>query len=198
MEEPWAVPPACTPLRMRSAIDGAAPRLSTDIALFYDEDYLSVLFTASDDFICASYLEHDAPLYEEDVVEIFVAPATLTSYFEIEVNPRATIFDALVESPHGTRETMHVERSWTCEGLVAAVRVQEASGAVTRLDTIVRIPFFALERGTPADGETWRCNFYRIDRHPELGDEYSAWQPTRRKPADFHVPSAFGEIRFAR
>ncbi len=58
------------------------------------------------------------------------------------------------------------------------------------------MPFAALGRGEPREGETWRVNFFRIDRHPEKGDEYSAWQPTMKNPADFHVPAAFGTIRF--
>jgi hypothetical protein len=196
MEEPWGIPKGCVPVRLRSAIDGAAPRLSTVVAVFYDDDYLSVLFSASDDFVCATYLAHDAPLYEEDVVEVFLAPESLTDYFEIEVNPHGTLFDARVASPDGDRGTMRVDRGWTCEGLFAAVRkVRESSGVIT-IDTIVRIPFFALERSTPGGGETWRANLFRIDRNPDAGDEYSAWQPTRRNPADFHVPAAFGTLRF--
>jgi hypothetical protein len=55
-----------------------------------------------------------------------------------------------------------------------------------------------LGRPTPVAGETWRANFFRIDRHPELGDEYSAWQPTMRSPADFHVGEAFGTLKFGK
>lgn len=195
MEDPWKTPRVCAPVRLRSALDGSAPRLPTSAALFYDEDYLSILFSAADDAVCATWLEHDAPLYEEDVVEIFLAPAALTEYFEIEVNPLGTLFDARIASPDGNRQTMRVDRGWTCEGLVAAVRVVKESSGVMTVDTIVRIPFFALERSTPGEGEMWRANLFRIDRNPR-GDEFSAWQPTRRSPADFHVPAAFGTLRF--
>jgi hypothetical protein len=66
------------------------------------------------------------------------------------------------------------------------------------IDTIVRIPFSSVGRATPGDGETWRGNFFRIDRHPDHGDEFSAWQPTLKNPADFHVAAAFGALRFGR
>lgn len=194
-EDPWKTPRACTPVRLRSALDGSAPRLPTIAALFYDEDYLSVLFSAADDAICATWLEHDAPLYEEDVFELFVAPVALTDYFEIEVNPLGTLFDARVIAPDGNRQTMRVDRGWTCEGLVAAVRIRRESSGIMTIDTIVRIPFVALERPTPREGEAWRGNLFRIDRSPG-GDEFSAWQPTHRRPADFHVPAAFGVLRF--
>ncbi len=198
MEEPWATPAACTPVRLRRATDAAAPRLATSLAAWFDDDYLTVLFSASDDHVNATLIEHDAPLYEQDVVEVFVAPDRPTRYFEIEVSPRGTVFDARIDSPDGVRATMSVDRSWTCEGLVAAVRrVTESNGAMT-IDTVVRIPFFALERSAPGDGETWRGNFFRIDRHPQQGDEFSAWQPTWKVPADFHVVAAFGALKFVR
>ena len=198
MEEPWATPAVSTPVRLRRATDAAAPRLATTLSAWYDDIYLNVLFSASDDHVHATLLEHDAPLYEQDVVEMFLAPDRPTQYFEIEVSPRGTIFDARVDSPDGVRATMRVDRDWTCEGLVAAVRrVTESSGAIS-IDTVIRIPFASLDRATPADGETWRGNFFRIDRHPQRGDELTAWQPTYRIPADFHVVAAFGALRFAR
>src|SRR5258705_10452823 len=122
MEEPWATPAACTPVRLRRATDAAAPRLATSVAAWFDDEFLTVLFSSSDDHIEATFNEHDAPLYEQDVVELFLAPATPERYFEIEVSPRGTIFDAAIDSPDGVRATMRVDRDWNCEGLIAAVR----------------------------------------------------------------------------
>ncbi|HKR62681.1 MAG TPA: carbohydrate-binding family 9-like protein [Thermoanaerobaculia bacterium] len=197
MEEPWATPAACTPVRLRRATDGATPRLATSLAAWFDDEYLTVLFSASDDHIQATLNEHDAPLYEQDVVELFLAPRAPEHYFEIEVSPRGTLFDAAIDSPDGVRATMKVDRTWNCEGLIAAVRrVTESNGSVT-IDTVVRVPFASLGQPTPAAGEQWRANFFRIDRHPQLGDEFTAWQPTFQLPADFHVTAAFGTLRFA-
>jgi hypothetical protein len=196
IEDPWGTPQQCTPVRLRRATDATAPRLATSIAVWYDDAFLNVLFCATDDEITATHLQHDAPLYEQDVVEVFLAPVALADYFEIEISPRGTIFDARVHSPDGARATMQVDKEWNCNGLFAAVRqVVESSGAMT-IDTIVRIPFAALDRKTPSAEEEWRGNFFRIDRHPR-GDEFSAWQPTLRTPADFHVTAAFGVLRFA-
>jgi hypothetical protein len=198
MEELWSAPRGCSPVRLRCSTDGAPPRLATSVALWFDAEALNVLFSCADDRVEATHIRHDAPLYEEDVVEIFVAPERLERYYELEVSPRATLFDATVDSPELDRATMHVDRAWTCEGLMAAVRsITEGDGSITT-DTIVRVPFASLGRSEPRDGETWRINFFRIDRHPERGDEYSAWQPTMKKPADFHVPAAFGTVRFQR
>lgn len=196
MEDPWIAPSACVPVRLRCSTDGAPPRLATSVAAWFDDEYFNVLFSGGDDHVEATHLAHDAPLYEEDVVEVFLAPGEVTQYFELEVSPRGTIFDARIDSPDGERVTMHVERDWTCDGLIASVRrVTESNGAST-VDTLLRIPFVSLGRSTPREGETWRANFFRVDRHDAYGDEFSAWQPTMKNPADFHVPAAFGALRF--
>lgn len=198
MDDPWATPAECSPVRLRRATDAAAPRLATSVAAWYDDKYLSLLYSATDDHIHASYRGHDDPLYEQDVVEVFLAPDGLRRYYEIEVNPHGAVFDAAIDSPAGTREGMTADVAWTCAGLFVALRkVVESSGAIS-IDTIVRIPFSSVGRATPGDGETWRGNFFRIDRHPDHGDEFSAWQPTLKIPPDFHVVAAFGVLRFAR
>jgi hypothetical protein len=196
MEEPWNTPPACSPVRLRRSGDASVPRLATSVAAWYDGEYFSLLFSAADDAIRVTHRNHDDPLYEDDVVELFVAPERLTRYFELEVSPNGTVFDATVDSPDGSRATMHVDRAWNCEGLIVAVRkIVERGGAMT-LDTLMRIPFASLGQSPPTEGETWRANFFRVDRHAREGDEFSAWQPTRKDPPDFHVPSAFGTLRF--
>jgi hypothetical protein len=198
VDDPWATPAGCSPVRLRRATDAAAPRLATSVTVWYDDECLTILYSASDDHIRATYYAHDDPLYEQDVVEAFLAPDGLRRYFEIEVSPHGVVFDATIDSPNGTRDGMRADAAWTCEGLFVALRKVVESSGVMSVDTVVRIPFPSLERTTPADGETWRGNFFRIDRHPEHGDEFSAWQPTMKTPADFHVAAAFGALRFAR
>jgi Carbohydrate-binding family 9 len=195
-EEPWSAPKGCAPVRLRRATDGATPRLTTSVTAWFDDRYLTFLFCAADDHVLATQFEHDAPLYEEDVVEMFLAPEGGAVYFELEVSPRGTLFDARIESPAGVREGMRVDRGWRAEGMWAAVRTLTESSGATTTDIVVRIPFAALGRSTPGHGETWRGNFFRIDRHPQ-GDEFSAWQPTMKDPPDFHVVAAFGRLRFA-
>jgi hypothetical protein len=196
MENPWMAPASCTPVRLRRAVDADPPRLATSVVAWFDEHHLSILFSAGDDHVEANLLAHDAPLYEQDVVEVFLAPEELTRYFELEVSPRGTVFDARIVSPDGDRATMQVDRGWDCEGLIAAVRVITESDGAMSVDTLIRIPFASIGRSTPRAGERWRVNFFRIDRHPGHGDEFSAWQPTMKFPPDFHVPAVFGALLF--
>ena len=196
IDDPWTVPPACRPVRLRRSTDGKAPRLSTTVAAYSDGTHLTFVFCAADDAeIVATHRRDDAPLYEEDVVELFLAPYRPTEYYEFEVNPLGITFDALIRSPNGVRATMSADVNWNCPDLFAAVRRANESSGEMVLDTVVRVPFASLDCPPPAAGEEWRANLFRIDRHPS-GDEYSAWQPTYKDPPDFHVVAAFGHLRF--
>jgi alpha-galactosidase len=42
----------------------------------------------------------------------------------------------------------------------------------------------------------WRANFYRVEGRKEPRT-YLAWQPTHTPQPNFHVPKAFGKLRFA-
>ena len=41
----------------------------------------------------------------------------------------------------------------------------------------------------------WRTNFYRVEGKDEPRN-YLAWQPTNTPQPNFHVPSAFGRLKF--
>ena len=43
---------------------------------------------------------------------------------------------------------------------------------------------------------SWRANFYRVEGSKEPR-AYLAWQATRTAQPNFHVPRAFGKLRFA-
>jgi len=191
IEDPWELPAGCETVTLVRATDGSAPRLATTVSATWDDYALTVLFSAIDDHVVATHRTHDAPLYEEDVVEVFLAPRAAEEYFELEVNPLGTIFDARIESPDGVRATMRTDLAWTCRDLFAAIR---RSGG--QADFVLRIPFASLDAETPKDGDQWQVNFFRIDRGPR-GDEFTAWQPTMRTPPDFHVVKAFGTLHFS-
>jgi hypothetical protein len=185
IDDPWAVPPQCRPVALRRSTDGASPRLATHFATYFDDEFLTIIFQTVDEEVVATMNDHDEPLWQEDVVEVYLAPGGAATYFELEVNPLGTTFDARIESPDGVRETMRADLSWTCEGFFAAIRRDGTS-----IDYVLRVPFAAIG-GRPA-----RANFFRVDRSAVHGDEYSAWSPTMKDPADFHVAAAFGELQF--
>ncbi len=178
---------ALAPLLLRDARTGAAPRLKTAVRVGLRGGDLCVRFDGRDDGVVASLTERDGPLWQEDVFEVFLSPLDPPRiYYEFEVNPLGTLFDARVSSPDLARATMRVETAWDCAGFAA--RVTRGPG---RWSASLRIPLGALCDGAPP--EAWRANFYRIDR--SAVDEYSAWAPSLADPPDFHAPRGFGTLR---
>jgi Carbohydrate-binding family 9 len=166
---------------------GATPRMGTSVRVGLRESALLVRFDARDREVVATLRGRDAPLWTEDVFEVFLSPFDPPRvYFEFEVNPLGALFDARVESPDLSRLTMRVDPSWNCPGFSARVRRRDGLWSA-----LLRIPLAPMARENRA--ASWRANFYRIDRGDR--DEFSAWSPTYAHPPDFHVPERFGTLR---
>jgi hypothetical protein len=178
------------PVQLVDAATGAPPRLRTSLRVALRGRTLCVRFDGKDAGVVATNRQHDGNLWEEDVYEVFLAPVDPPHlYFEFEVNPLGTLFDARVDSPGLGRSGMSVDTSWDPSGLAATVRRRPgrwSAGLAIRLE----------ELASPIP-ERWRANFYRVDRGAPSGDpdEFSAWSPILKAPADFHEARRFGVLR---
>ena len=183
----WSRVPA---VGLRRAQDGADPLQPTTVRIAHDVDALLLRIDCSDRDIWATHTRRDAPLWEEEAVELFVAPGEddPSEYVEIEVNPLGAIFDARVANPQGRRESMSVDVSWNAPGLVVAV--DRPSAGTWRAE--IAIPWSDLCAGTPP--RVWRANFFRIERPRDGDHEFSCWSPTLADPPDFHQPAFFGRL----
>ena len=190
---PWT---QLTPVRLAPSHGRGAPPgfQATALRVCHDGERLYVAFACDDVAIVASHNGRNAPLYEEDVVEAFLAPdGDPRRYFELETSPRNAWFEARIESPDGRRETMRVDRDWVCAGFAHAARGTGRSDASWSAEWA--IPFASLGAPPPRAGDRWRANFFRIDQ--ANGGEYAAWSPTFADPPDFHLPHRFGVLIFA-
>lgn len=176
-------------LGLRRSQDGGPCRQPTEVRVAHDERALFVRFECHDRDIWATYTTRDAPLWEEEVVEVFLAPGPEDpkEYVEIEVNPLGAVFDARVLSPDGKRETMRVETAWNAS--LTASTDRPAPGLWT---VELTIPWTDLCAGPPPP--VWRGNFYRIERPRDGAHEFSSWSPTFADPPDFHRPARFGRL----
>jgi len=182
------------------AADGAPARLRTDVRLAHDGRALHVRFECEDPDPWSTHRRRDDPLWDQDAVELFLAPGASdpARYVEFEVSPHGVLFDAVVVNPDGDRSTMRVDPAWDCPGVVvAAGRGTFAGGPGWWAE--LSVPWMAVLDALGAAGgrpDAWRANLYRIDRPRDGGeDEFSAWAPTGRVPPDFHVPARFGLLR---
>jgi Carbohydrate-binding family 9 len=175
------------PLFLREAVGGGAPKQPTSVRVAWNADELRVLFEADDSDPWATLAERDAPLYDEEVVEVFLDPVgDLEAYFEIEVNPLNAVLDLVLRK---NRSGYLRNFAWRCEGLRTAARLTARGWAAE-----FAIPFRDVTSHLPVKGTRWRANFYRIDRPKREPWELSAWSPTGRPT--FHVPERFGLLEF--
>jgi len=173
---------------------GDLARWSTATFVAWDERHFHVEFLCEDEDAWGTMRERDAPLWQEEVVEVFLAAGESVPrvYFEFEVSPLCALFDARVESPHGTRVDMTVDVAWNCEGVLwEAQRTGERDDWRARL----AIPWSGL--GLDRAPRALRANFYRVERPRSGDDEYSGWLPTDTEPPDFHRPEKFGLLRLS-
>jgi hypothetical protein len=174
---------------LKDAVCGSKPLQSTGIKTAWTLNEWRVLFNSCDTDAWASLTQRDAPLYKEEVVEIFLDPiGDQECYFEIEVNPLNTVCDLVLRR---TRSGYRKSFAWNCDGLRTAVTVNSRFWLVE-----ISIPFASLAPDLPKAGKPWRANFCRIDRPKNALRELSAWSPTGRP--NFHVQQRFGWIDFVR
>ena len=195
LADPWKIPNGVETFELLRTTDGSTPLLPTSLAIFRSGTLLHALFVGADDHLTATMTERDDSLYEEDAVEVFLAPGALEIYYEFEANPLGALFDARIDSPDGDRHTMKVEREWNAVEFRAHVRRTSLNGAPERLEILMTVPLAEVDPQF-SPGSVWRANFFRIDRKPGRRAEFTAWSPTLVSPADFHVPARFGTLRF--
>lgn len=169
--------------------DGSEARDSTRVRVTRDVRALFVRFECVDRHVWSTHTERDAPLWEEEVVEVFLAagPGDPADYFELEVNPSGALFDARVHNPHSRRVDMRVDPRWHCDGIEwSATRSPGEDGWQAEL----RLPLAAF--CVAPFPTVWRANFYRIERPRGEPAEFTCWSPTHTDPPDFHKPRSFG------
>jgi alpha-galactosidase len=123
-------------------------------------------------------------LWDRDVAEAFLQPdpSRPRSYREFEVSPNGMWIDLDI-SPEGLRDLK--------SGLERSVWLDQERHMWA---AEMAIPMRALTANFDPAAE-WRANFYRVEgpREPRF---YSAWRATGTPQPNFHVPSAFGRLRF--
>jgi Carbohydrate family 9 binding domain-like len=126
-------------------------------------------------------------LWDRDVCEVFIAPdaANPSIYYEFEAAPTGEWVDlAITMTPTGRNTEWDYSSGMTTTSSVVHDNV--VIGITIPWST--RIP-------RTTTGDLWRLNLFRcVGSHPR--DRYLAWRPTGTPEPNFHVPDAFGWLRF--
>lgn len=188
------------PVKLVLATTGEPVARMTTVRMCWDDRNLYIGFECEDADIWGTVLNRDDPVFMEEVVEVFLAPGCdLAHYYEVNVSPRNTVFDAFIVNPDGWNPGEGTDFGWNCEGIRTAVLVDGTLDDRTDIDrgwsVEIAIPFSGLGRPTPRPGERWRINLFRIDLSPEPA-EFQAWSPTLVVPERFHVSRRFGTLFF--
>lgn len=193
VELPWdQTPPLVHLVRTQ---DGGPPAQPTAVRACWDEVALYVRWDCADRDAWGTFTRRDDPLYEEEVVELFLAAgeADPADYFELEIAPTGVLWDGRIRNPAGRVEGLAGDTSWDCAGLLWEAG---RSGAAEDWWAALTLPWRSLlPEGAPELPRLWRANFYRIDRPRDgAATEHSAWSPTFTDPPDFHRPARFGVL----
>jgi alpha-galactosidase len=123
-------------------------------------------------------------LWDRDVTEAFLQPdpAEPRAYREFEISPNGFWIDLAI-SPKGDTDLK--------SGLRRSVWLDEKA---RRWSAELAIPMKSLTANFDPT-KVWRANFYRVEG-PAEPRAYLAWQPTNSLKPNFHVPEAFGKLRF--
>ena len=188
----WQSVPTLPPFQLAS---GSGPAIQQTVArLCYDDDMLYLYFGCEDRDIWAISTERDGPIYDEEVVELFIGVGRedLVDYYEFEINPWGVILDTTVHNPDSDRATMTFDFGWNAP-LEVQTKVEESAN---RWQVWMGVPWSAIGV-TNELPKVWRGNVYRIERPRDGEPEFSCWSPTMTEPADFHKPKYFGIMRLA-
>ncbi len=177
--------------------DGSVPRYRTEAKLAWDDEALYVAFEARDEDVWAKYDTNDQPIYEEEVVEVFLdADGDGRTYNELQVSPRNVQFDAYFPA---RRQGMDL--GWQ-SGMTSAVKIDGTLNDPSDTDrgwtAELRIPVKNLAkvpRWPPQPGDTWRFNLYRLEWHSDRRvNEGASFSPPL--VGDFHHLPRFGTLEF--
>jgi len=189
-------------VELTEPVQGLLPRYHTTARLLYTAECLYIGFSCEDAYVWGTYTERDAPIYDEECVEAFLCPSgRMRQYYEINVSPRNTVFDAFIlnRTPLAGPRDMRSFVDYTCDGLRTAVHVDGALGSPGARGWSVEyaVPFRALvgsDHLIPEPGDKWLMNLCRVDTLENRKQEFYAWATMGK--VDFHLPWQFGTLRF--
>lgn len=200
IEDKWFTLPTS---HFRFATNGSKASQITNLSLKYDQSHLYIRFECHDNpFINQnSMTEHNEPLYNQEVFEVFISTGIADSdtYLEVEINPNNALWiGKIFNKDLGKTGELHTTMIPQYEANI----IHSVEKEIDSWSGILEISWRLVGEKT----DVYRINFYRIVAKksqaeldwqctPENSD-FTCWWPTMsgEEPA-FHRPKKFGVLR---
>ncbi len=191
--------------------------LSTRAKMLWDDQYLYVYAFFPETDIWATLKEHDATVYQDNALEIFIdTEGTGQNYVEFQINALGTVWDLIM--PKAYRNSGRPISDWDIKGLRKAVHIEGTINDSKDQDRYWSIemafPLKSLlmgQRKMPDIGTIWRMNLSRVqwqllkekgsysrkkdERGRVLPAEYISW--STQGIVNFHYPERWGYVQFS-
>lgn len=169
------------------------PLRETEVRLLWSPEFLFVRFRARyrGIHVFPEANTRRDQLWLRDVAEVFIQPepGDPGQYREFEISPNGSWLDLDIRLDPVVKERRKSD-------LHCALRSEVAVDAHARVWVAeLALPMNCLTAQFRPDA-TWKINFFRVEG-VEPARFYSAWRPTHTPQPNFHVPEAFGDLRFS-
>ena len=196
-----------------------APAYKTRFKILWDSEHMYVGVEMEEPHVWANIKQHDAVIYYDNDMEIFLDPDGDThNYFELELNAHNTVFDLFMPRPY--RDGGSALHNWDVKKLRSAVAVRGTINNANDTDTAwyveLAIPFQSVSLGStvqvPRAGVAWRINFSRVqwdvdivnDRHVKRVNKSTGrvlpehnWVWSQQGVINMHFPERWGYLYFS-
>ena len=187
--------------------DGKIADYNTSFVVSYDEQFLNIDFNCADNPNTDdnTLTEHNSPLYNQEVFEVFIGSGVedSKSYLEVEINPNNAIWIGRISNPSlGERmQSLEEQVEYDTSGIKHEVNHEESAWS-----GFLRIPWELIGKN---DDGNYRINFYRIRSRSSHSEkdwvcdtescDFVCWKSTMsgKEPA-FHRPKQFGVLKIKR
>ncbi|KPK49311.1 MAG: hypothetical protein AMK72_04850 [Planctomycetes bacterium SM23_25] len=176
----------------------------TQMRMLWDDECLYVYYVAYDRDLRGTFTKRDDPIYQEDVVELFLKPyADKPFYYEFEVNPIGTVMALEIPGVKEKAGLSLTDMSQWETGIRCAVK---AAGTVNKpgdgdeyFQVVMAIPWKKMRHigSAPKAGEVWRFNGARCNRSAGLPKEREFSAGAFLSRIDFHPTADYASLRFA-
>ncbi|MBR9773827.1 MAG: hypothetical protein GYB55_02015 [Cytophagales bacterium] len=160
----------------------------TKFKAFISENYFNFIFQVEDNTLITQPFEKELSVAGGDRVELFFASnRSLNNYYCVEMDPNGNILDYSAENYRKFNE------QWDFSSI-------EVSTKTTESGYVVEGKIALLELENLGIGNSFYLGVFRADFKNSKSKEVSwySWVKPQKSSPDFHIPSAFGKVSFAK